>query len=365
MGCGGNSEAPPRFDDVSDTGEIFTTADGVRYRAQVIARNLELPWALAFAPDGRLFVTERPGRVRIVENGQLRPEPALTLTDVFAEREAGLLGVALDPDFERNRFVYLLYTATRAGRSPANRIARFLETNNTLVEAVTILDDVPAHPVHDGGRLKFGPDGFLYATMGDTRNRAGAQDLGVLTGKILRIGRDGTTPRDNPFASQVYSYGHRNPQGIDWHPVDGSMWATEHGNVGNDELNRIQSGANYGWPAIEGAETMSGMRQPILFFTPSIAPSGAAFYTGPAFPEFRNDLFFATLRGSHLHRVTLSSDAPRTVTSHERLLEGKFGRLRDVVTGLDGALYFCTSNRDRSEGISAEDDRIVRLVPAT
>ncbi len=365
MACDGSSDVPPRFDDVPDTGEVFTTVDGVRFRAQVIASNLEIPWALSFAPDGRLFVTERPGRVRIVENGQLRPEPALTLTDVFTEGEAGLLGVALDPDFERNRFVYLLHTATRTGRGPVNRITRFLEMNNTLVDAVTILDDIPAHPIHDGGRLKFGPDGFLYATMGDTANRASAQDLGVLTGKILRIARDGTTPPDNPFASQVYSYGHRNPQGIDWHPVDGSMWATEHGNVGNDELNRIEAGSNYGWPTIEGAETMSGMRQPLLFFSPSIAPSGASFYTGTAFPEYRNDLFFATLRGSHLRRVTLSPDEPRTVTSDERLVEGKFGRLRDVVTGPNGALYFCTGNRDGRGSSFPEDDRIIRLVPAT
>ena len=310
--CGeGRDGRPSDFDDVPDTGEVFVSTDGVRFRAQVLATNLEIPWALAFAPDGRLFVTERPGRVRIIENGQLLPQPALTLTDVLTTGEAGLLGIALDPNFEQNRFVYLLYSATRAGRDPTNRVVRFLEANNSLLDGVTILDDVPADRLHDGGRLRFGPDGHLYATMGDVTDPPSAQDLGTLNGKILRIARDGTTPADNPFASQVYSYGHRNPQGIDWHPVSGDLWATEHGNVGNDELNLIESGANYGWPNIEGADAMAGMRTPVLFFSPSVAPSGTSFYTGSAFPKFRNDLFLATLRGSHLHRVTFSPSDPR------------------------------------------------------
>ena len=200
--CDESSGARPDvFDGVADAGEVFTSGDGVRFRAQVIATNLEIPWALAFAEDGRLFVTERPGRLRIIENGRLRPEPALMLTNVFTEGEAGLLGVALDPGFAQNRFVYLLYTAARAGRDPVNRIVRFFDANNTLMDAVTILDDIPARRLHDGGRLRFGADGYLYATMGDTLDSASAQDLGVLTGKILRIARDGTTPGDNPFAS--------------------------------------------------------------------------------------------------------------------------------------------------------------------
>lgn len=364
--CDGSPGTRPNdFDDVPHTGEVFTSTDGVRLHAQVVAANLEIPWALAFAPDGRLFVTERPGRLRIVENDQLRPEAALTLTDVYTEGEAGLLGLALDPNFDQNRFVYLYYTATRIGRAPANRIVRFFEANNALVDAVTILDDIPANRVHDGGRLRFGPDGSLYATVGDVGTRPSAQDLGVLSGKILRISREGMTPEDNPFASQVYSYGHRNPQGIDWHPVSGDLWATEHGNVGNDELNRIERGENYGWPLIEGTETMAGLQAPILRFSPSIAPSGASFYSGLAFPQFQSDLFFATLRGSHLHRVTFSRTDPREVVSHERLLERRFGRLRDVVTGPDGAIYLCTSNRDGRGTPVPEDDRVIRLIPAT
>lgn len=363
--CDSNTSPPQdEFDDVADTGDVFISADGVRFRAQVLATNLEIPWALAFAPDGRLFVTERPGRVRVIEGAQLLPQPALTLADVYTQGEAGLLGIALDPDFAQNRFVYLLYTASRAGRDPVNRIVRFFEANNTLMDAVTLLDDIPADRVHDGGRLRFGPDGFLYATTGDAAARSSAQDLGVLSGKILRISKDGTTPMENPFASQIYSYGHRNPQGIDWHPESGDLWATEHGAIGNDELNRVQSGFNYGWPIIEGAETMAGMQTPVLFFSPSVAPSGASFYTGAAIPGFRNNLFFATLRGSHLRRVTFSPSDPPVVTSDERLIDGEFGRLRDVVTGTDGALYFCTSNRDGRGRPVREDDRVIRLVPA-
>ena len=345
-------------------GEVFSTSDGVQFQAQVVASNLEIPWALAFAPDGRLFVTERPGRVRVIQNDQLLSEPVLTLSDVSMAGEAGLLGFAFDPDFANNGFVYLLYTATRAGQSPVNRVVRFQEANNTLSDAVTLLDGIPAAGNHDGGRVRFGPDGQLYFTMGDASVPSSAQDLGVLTGKILRISSDGTTPPDNPFASQVYSWGHRNPQGIDWHPLSGDLWATEHGNVGNDELNRIEAGANYGWPEIEGDQMMAGMRSPVLFFSPSIAPSGGSFYAGQSFPAFRNDFFFGALRGTHLHRVRFSTSDPTVVASDERLLEGEFGRIRDVVTGPDGALYFCTNNTDGRGTPIPDDDRIIRLVPA-
>ena len=344
--------------------DVFTASDGTRFHAEVMVTGLEVPWSMAFAPDGRLFVTERPGRLRVVQNGQLLADPAAVFTDAFAVGEAGLLGVALDPDFAQNNYLYLLYTRDRPGESPANRIMRYRELGNTLAEAVVLLDDIPAATSHDGGRLRFGPDGTLYATIGDVREEDDAQDLAALTGKFFRINRDGTTPSSNPRASPVYSYGHRNPQGMDWHPVSGELWATEHGDVGNDELNRVDAGANYGWPRIEGNQTMPGMAGPVLFFSPSIAPSGASFYVGQTIPGFHNDLFFATLRGEHLHRVRFDPADPGRVLSDERLLEGRFGRLRDVVTGPDGALYIATNNRD-GRGVPAPgDDRIIRLLPA-
>ena len=194
-----------------------------------------------------------------------------------------------------------------------------------------------------------------------------AQDLASTAGKILRINRDGTTPGGNPFGSPIYSYGHRNPQGVDWHPVTGDLWASEHGSSGNDEVNVIDSAANYGWPQIEGSLGMAGMRTPITFYNPAIAPSGASFYRGDRFPLFANNLFIGTLRGTHLLRLVVDSSRQRQVVSQERLLEGRFGRIRDVVTGPDGyrpGLYFCTSNRDGRGSPTSTDDRIVRIVPA-
>lgn len=343
--------------------EVFTTDDGVRVGTEVVITGLEIPWSLAFAPDGRLFVPERPGRVRIVDVARGTSEVALTLDDVFAEGEAGLLGLALDPAFTSNRLLYLYYTA-RTSRGVANRVVRYRESNGRLVEQVVLLDDIPANTIHDGGRLRFGPDGLLYVTTGDAASEDLAQDLASYAGKILRLNADGTTPRGNPFSSPVYSYGHRNPQGLDWHPATGELWASEHGATGNDEINVIDSGVNYGWPRIEGAQTLPGMREPIAFYNPAVAPSGASFYRGQRFPQFINNLFIATLRGTLLLRIRIDP-ASRRITGQERLLEGKYGRIRDVVSGPDGYLYFCTNNRDGRGNPTSDDDRIVRLVPAS
>lgn len=354
---------PTPSDRPAPAGEIVTAADGTRFRVEVVAAGLEVPWSLAFAPDGRLFVAERPGRVRIVEGGRLLNQPALVLDDVVAQGESGLMGLALHPDFARTRWVYLVYTARGPRGEMVNRLVRYRELGGTLAERAVLLDGMAAASIHDGARLRFGGDGHLYLTMGDAAVPGLAQDLASLNGKILRLTEDGATPRDNPFASPVYSYGHRNPQGIDWHPLTGDLWATEHGAVGNDEVNRIEPGRNYGWPEIEGDRGRPGMERPILFFTPSVAPSGASFYTGARLSGFRHDFFFATLRGEHLHRVRFDPADPRRVVADERLLEGRFGRLRDVITGPDGALYFTTSNRDGRGRPAAEDDRILRIVP--
>jgi glucose/arabinose dehydrogenase len=343
-------------------GDVVTAADGTRFAVEVVAQNLEIPWAMAFAPDGRMFVTERPGRVRVFERGQVLAAPALVLNDVAATGEGGLLGIAVHPDFATNHFVFLAYTARLAGGSRETRVVRYREVGNTLGEPAVILDRVPAADIHDGARVRFGPDRKLYVTMGDTAAPPTAQDLGTLTGKILRLNDDGSVPGDNPFAgSPIFSYGHRNPQGIDWHPVTGEPWGSEHGQTGNDEINRLQPGRNYGWPVIEADQTRAGMETPILFFSPSIAPSGASFYTGTAITGFRGNLFVGALAGQHLLRVRFEPNDPNRVAGSERLLAGRFGRIRDVVNGPDGALYLCTSNRDGRNTPVAADDRIVKL----
>ena len=364
-GCGGPSpDGPDPSPGPPPSGggppvQTFTAADGTRFGVQTLATGLQIPWSLAFAPDGRLFITERPGRVRVYRDGQLLAEPALTLTDVFTTGESGILGLALHPGFAANRHVYLTYTAI-GPRGPVGRLMRYREVDNRLAEGVVLLDDVPAASIHNGSRVKFGPDGRLYVTFGDVAVPSEAQDVASLNGKILRLNEDGTSAPGNRFGSPVYSYGHRNPQGIDWHPTTGDLWETEHGQTGNDEVNVIDGGRNYGWPIIEGAATRPDMVAPVAFYNPAVAPSGAAFYTGAQIPAFRNQLFVATLRGMALLRLTVDG---RRVVSEERLIENRYGRLRDVVSGPDGYLYLCTSNRDGRTTPVADDDRLLRIVP--
>lgn len=348
--------------------------EGVRsedVRVEVVAQDLRIPWAIDFAPDGRLFFTERPGRIRVIENGQLRPEPWAQIP-VAHEGEGGLLGLALDPNFAENGFVYIYYTY-REGTRLWNRVARLREREGRGEELVVLLDRIPGSTIHNGGRIKFGPDGKLYITTGDANVPSLAQEVGSLAGKILRLNPDGSIPEDNPFpGSPVWSYGHRNPQGLAWHPVTGKLLSTEHGPSGlppqccHDEVNVIEPGRNYGWPHVFGIARDPRFVDPILESGLSTwAPSGATFYSGDRLPEeWRGRFLFAALRGQHLQRVSLRAPDFTVVESTERLLVGEFGRLRDVVQGPDGFLYLATSNRD-GRGIPVpEDDRLLRLVPA-
>jgi aldose sugar dehydrogenase len=334
-----------------------------------VITGLDTPWAMAFAPDGRMFISERSGQIRLVVNGRLLPDPWMTL-DAVEIGEAGLMGLALDPQFAQNRYVYAAYTTRTAQGQLQNRLVRLRDDPNAGPGGSgtmdrTLLERIPAGRVHDGARVKFGPDGKLYLTMGDAGNPQLAQDLNALNGKILRLNPDGSFPADNPFRdSPVYSYGHRNPQGLAWQPDTGRLYATEHGPSGipccRDEINLILPGRNYGWPAITGDQTREGMEAPILSSgtTTTWAPAGATFVTrGP----WAGSFLFTGLRGQALFRMTLDPIDPRRVTNVESLFQGQFGRLRDVIEGPDGALYVATSNRDGRGSPAPQDDRIIRL----
>lgn len=335
-----------------------TTTPGVT--VETVASNLDAPWAIDFTHTGDIFFTERPGRVRLIEDGTLQDQPLLDLP--HADSEGGTLGLALDPDFADNQYVYIYYTTAEQ----TNRISRFRFNGNEFVEEKKLVDNIPGAAFHNGGRIAFGPNGKLYAGTGDARTPSSAQDKDSLAGKILRINPDGDTPVDNPNGnSYVYSYGHRNVQGLAW-DEDDNLYATEHGSQAKDEINRIQPDANYGWPEVEGHFNTQTGRPPVNDYRNPVkssggvtwAPSGATFYTGNEFPIVWHDtLLFAGLRSQSIWRFD-----PNT-NKVERLFENVYGRLRTIQQSPDGDLYMLTSNRDGRGEPSEDDDRILRISP--
>jgi glucose/arabinose dehydrogenase len=336
-----------------------------------VVRDLATIWAIDFAPDGRIFLTERGGRIRIVRDGVLDPEPWMTL-EVSESGESGLMGLALDRDFAANGYVYTTYTYAMSDGGLQNRLVRLREdraTGRGVMDTI-LLDDVRGGRVHDGGRVKIGPDGKLYWTMGDSGSQDLAQSLDTLNGKILRLNVDGSIPADNPFpGSPIYSYGHRNPQGLAWQPGTGLLFAIEHGPSGQqsccDEVNLIVPGQNYGWPRVFGDQLLEGTIPPILHSgatrDTTWAPGGATFVSsGP----WAGSLLFTGLRGEALYRVTLDPNMSMTqpaVLGLELHFKGQYGRLRDIVEGPDGALYLATSNKDGRGRATAGDDQLLRL----
>lgn len=360
----------------ADSPKIPASQNLPKFRVETVAKNLEVVWSIVFAPDGRIFLTERPGRVRVIENGVLRAAPFFVVPEVEPSGESGLMGMALHPQFSENRFVYLAYAYQDKGDQRV-RIARYRETGDTFTEAKTIIENIPAARYHSGTRLRFGPDGKLYITTGDATNQSEAQKLNTLAGKTLRLNDDGSVPTDNPFANQkdarseIWTYGHRNAQGMDFQPETGLMFQTEHGpslidgvslfkRSGGDEVNIVEKGKNYGWAKISHQMRREGMETAIVEYSPAIAPASGMFYRGNAFPEFKNNFFFGALKGQSLTRLVLNG---RQIVSQDILFKKQYGRIRDVAEAPDGTIYFSTSNRDGRGDASADDDRVLRIVP--
>lgn len=352
--------------------ELQKSSAGHEFRVVEVARGLSSPWSLAFLPGGDMLVTERDGRLRLIQGGKLRREPVAGAPKVAARGQGGLLDVAPHPDFANNSLIYLSYAAS--GEGGANtEIMRATLKGGRLENQQIIFTAEPktAGGNHYGSRLLFAPDGTLFVTLGDRFTfRNEAQNPSNHLGKLVRINDDGTVPTDNPFVGtnnarpEIYSYGHRNAQGIALRPGTTEIWQHEHGPQGGDEVNIVKAGANYGWPRItygidySGAiisdkTALPGMEQPVIYWKPSIAPSGMAFYDGDKFPKWKGDLFVGALAASHLRRLRLDGSK---VTQQETLLVSLGERIRDVRAGPDGYLYVVTD--DPSNG------RVLRLEPA-
>jgi glucose/arabinose dehydrogenase len=351
----------------------------VAFNVVPVAEGLQNPWALAFLPDGRMLVTERPGRLRIVTSDGTLSEPVAGLPMVDARGQGGLLGIAVDPAFQKNNLIYWTFSEPGAGvNNTAAARGKLVDGPMPKVDAVQVIfHQAPSlnSTLHFGGRLVFARDGTLFITLGDrsiTEGRMQAQRTDGLLGKIVRLNPDGSIPKDNPFVGkegvrpEIFSIGHRNIQAATLHPTTGDLWEVEHGTRGGDELNLVRKGKDYGWPTIaygieyqggpitDGIQANEGMEQPRYYWDPVIAPSGMTFYTGSLFPAWKGSLFIGGLGSMNLVRLTVEGEK---VTGEERLLQDlqpQRERIRDVRQGPDGALYLLTDN---AKG------RLLKLVP--
>ncbi len=336
-----------------------------RVRTETVVKGLDVPWSLAFLPGGRVLFTERPGRLRLIENGALVDTPVATIT-ALVRGESGLLGVAADPQLETNRRIYLYMT----GDDGSNRVERWTVAADfrSAAKDKVLVGGIPGAQFHDGGRLRFGPDGMLYIGTGDARTPERAQDVDDLAGKILRVDTEGEPAAGNPFpGKRAFVIGVRNTQGFDWlTPTE--LAVTDHGpsgelsRTGHDEVNVAKAGENLGWPTIWGCESKEGLVTPRLTWTSAAPPGGAAIYTGDRIAGWKGSLIVGVLGSTHLHRVVFSSDRTK-IDSHEVYLDRTLGRLRDVIMGPDGELYVTTSNCDGRGDCGADRDQIVRVVP--
>ena len=349
----GNTTPPP-------TGEV---------RVETVVTGLDTPWDLAWGPDAAIWVSERGGSISRVDpaSGQRTRVGQLSVTE---SGESGLMGITFHPDFSSQPFVYAVHSYSSGGIK--NRVVRMRYAAGSLGAPETLLDNIPGGGIHDGSRLVIGPDRFLYVSTGDAGSAQLAQDRTSLAGKILRLTLNGQPAPGNPFNSAIYSFGHRNPQGLVFHPSSGALYNTEHGPGDNDEVNLIVAGRNYGWPDVRGlcdGDAGSGERtfcqannvvEPLAAWSPTIALAGADIYNADKIDGWRGSLLFTTLKDEALWRLTLSGDGTR-VTAREALYRGTYGRLRDVLVAPNGDVYFATSNRDGRGSPASNDDRILRI----
>jgi len=332
------------------------------FRVEILTDRLSNPWGMAFLPDGGIIVTERPGRIRIFRDGVLG-EPVSGVFEVGAQSQGGLLDIALSPDFAETGRLFFTFAETGPGGSATAVMSARLTLSGdsgTLIDGRVIqrMQPYTQGNLQYGSRIAIADDGNLFVTMGDRGVADRAQDVDDLAGKVLRIAPDGSAPPGNPFigrdgADEVWSVGHRNGQGLAIRPTDGSLWVADHGAQGGDEVNRVEPGKNYGWPVISYGVNYSGapigigtsapgMEQPIHYWDPSIAPSGMAWVEGDLFPDWRGDLLVGALKFELLVHLTMDGDR---VIGEERLFQGRFGRIRDVRIGPDGAIYLLTDER--------------------
>lgn len=345
---------------------------GEPFTATVVATGLDTPWDLAWGPDDMIWFSERGGRIsRMVPTTGART--VVGTIDVAETGEGGLMGIAFHPDFTREPWVYAVHTHRGLLRAH-NRLVRMRWNGRTLGAPETLLDGIPGGGIHNGSRIAVGPDRMLYVTTGDAGSGDVAQDRGALGGRILRLTLEGTPAPGNPFGNATWSYGHRNPQGLVFHPRTGVLYETEHGPSDNDEINVIRRGGNYGWPSVHGLcdDDIGGEREfcrrngvvePLLTWTPTVAITGADFYLSDRIAGWSGSLLATSLKAGTLFRLTLTPDGTR-IASHEELLKGRFGRLRDVLVAPSGDVYVATSNRDGRGSPARDDDRIIRLTPA-
>ena len=341
-----------------------TISKSIDYTYIAVASNLYVPWSIVFPTENSMYIAQRSGEILYYKNSQPQSN-FYKFSEISSTNEEGLMGMVLDPDYPNSPYIYTSL-AYEENNQMFIKVVRLTDVNNQAKEVKILLDKIPAAKFHAGSRLRFGPDQKLYITTGDATKKEIAQDLNSLGGKILRMNKDGSIPEDNPFSnSYVYSYGHRNPQGIDFDPISGVLFSTEHGPslfdgaAGGDEFNRILPGKDYGWPKVSHTDSTPEAIDPLLVFTPAVAPASGVFYTQDKYPSLKNTFLFGGLRGEGIFVIYLD-ESRQKVKSYEKLNIAE-GRIRDIAVSPDGYIYFSTSNKDGRGNPTDKSDQIFRL----